>query len=731
MITIRTGSLAVLLGAGLTIALTAQQPPAAPPPGTRGAAVVAALKHDTSPALRNIPPLGVDREGGRTVHEPLPVPKRRGPKGPWRDPAAQDAAVTPLIPAPTVNFDGINNLSGVLPPDTNGDVGPNHYVQWINLKFAIWTKSGTLLYGPADGRTLFAGFGGPCESSNNGDPIVLYDEAADRWMLSQFALPNYPNGPFYQCIAVSTGSNPTGSYHRYAFSFAKMNDYPKFGVWHDGYYMTINQFAAGTLAWAGGGVVAFERDKMLNGQAARMVYFDLFSVDPNLGGMLPSDVDGTSPPAGRPNYVMQFDDNPDQMQIWAFTTNWTTPTASTFAKVTNLVLPALDSGISCGASQRDCIPQPNTLEKLDALNDRLMYRLQYRNFGTHETFVTNHTVDVDGTNHAGVRWYEIRRTNNAFSLQQAGTYAPDAHHRWMGSAAMDQAGGIGVAYNVSSSTVFPSVRYTGRAAGSTAPLGVLDQGEADIIVGSGSQTHTASRWGDYSNVSVDPMDGCTFWATLEYMPTTSSAGWRTRIAAFKLPGCGTSGSAPSSPSPLTATATSATSVMLNWFDASGETRYDVWRCTGSGCTPTQGSLIVSPSANITTHTDSTVVAGTTYVYQVLATNTVGSTASNTAEVTTPGGGGGTPLTAPTNLKATPLRPSGVSLTWTHNAPGETGFEIRRSGGAGTVTITINQPDVTDYKDTSAASKTNYTYQVRACNATSCSAYSNTSQVRTR
>ncbi|HEX2310774.1 MAG TPA: fibronectin type III domain-containing protein [Vicinamibacterales bacterium] len=731
MIAIRTGSLVVLVGVGLTVALTAQQPPAAPPAGTRGAAVVAALKHDTSPALRDIPPLGVDREGGRTVHEPLPVPKRRGSKVPWRDPAAQDAAVVPLIPAPTVNFDGISNLSGVLPPDTNGDVGPNHYVQWINLKFAIWNKSGALLYGPADGRTLFAGFGGPCESSNNGDPIVLYDEAADRWMLSQFALPNYPSGPFYQCIAVSTGGNPTGSYHRYVFSFAKMNDYPKFGVWHDGYYMTINQFAAGSLAWAGGGVVAFERDKMLSGQSARMVYFDLFSVDPNLGGMLPSDGDGASPPAGRPNYVMQFDDNPDQMQIWALTTNWTTPAASTFTKVTNLALPALDSGISCGASQRDCIPQPNTIEKLDALNDRLMYRLQYRNFGTHETFVTNHTVDVDGTNHAGVRWYEIRRTNNAFSLQQAGTYAPDAHHRWMGSAAMDQAGGIAVAYNVSSSTVFPSVRYTGRAAGSTAAPGVLDQGEADIIVGSGSQTHTASRWGDYSNVSVDPVDGCTFWATLEYMPSTSPAGWRTRIAAFKLPGCGTTGSPPGSPSPLTAAATSAPRVDLNWTNASGETGYLVRRCTGSGCTPTPADTIASPPADATTYIDTGVVFGTTYVYQVIATNSVGSTSSNTAEVTTPGGGGGTTLTAPTNLKATALRSSGVRLTWTDNATGETRFEILRSGGAGTVTITVNQANVTAYTDTSAAPKTNYTYQVRACDATSCSAYSNTSQVRTR
>jgi hypothetical protein len=726
MSTIRTGSLAVVVGAGLTIVLTAQQPPAVPPAAMPGAAIVRAVKHDTSPALRDIPPVGLDREGGRAVHEPRPVPKRRGAKAPWRDPVAQDAAVVPLIPAPTVNFDGISNLSGVLPPDTNGDVGPNHYVQWINLKFAIWNKSGTLLYGPADGRTIFAGFGAPCETSNDGDPIVLYDEAADRWMLSQFALPNFPSGPFYQCIAVSTGSNPTGSYHRYAFSFSKMNDYPKFGVWHDGYYMTINQFAANTLLWRGAGVVAFERDKMLNGQAARMVYFDLYSVDPNLGGMLPSDVDGASPPAGRPNYVMQFDDSPDQMQIWAFSTNWTTPAASTFTKATNLALPALDSGIACGSSGRDCIPQPNTTEKLDALNDRLMYRLQYRNFGTHETFVTNHTVDVDGTNHAGVRWYEIRRTNNAFSLHQAGTFAPDAHHRWMASAAMDRDGGIGVAYNVSSGTVFPSVRYTGRLAGSDP--GVLDQGEADIIGGAGSQTHTASRWGDYSNVSVDPVDGCTFWATLEYMPSTSSAAWRTRVAAFKLPGCGTTGTAPSPAPVLTLGTVTSTSVAISWTDSSGETAYRVERCLGTGCAPT---TLTTLGADVLSYTDTNVVAATTYTYRVTATNSSGTASSGPVTATTPGaGGGGTPA-APTNLTAA-QQGRNIRLAWTDNANNESRFELERTAGASTIIINAGAANTTKYTDSQVTSRTTYTYRVRACDAgTNCSAWSNTATATAR
>jgi hypothetical protein len=624
-----------------------------------------------------------------------------------------------------VNFEGVGNRNGVLPPDTNGDVGPNHYVQWINLSFAIWNKSGSLLYGPADGRTLFTGFGGPCETTNDGDPVVLYDEAADRWLMTQFALPNYPSGPFYQCIAISATANPTGAYHRYAFPFAKMNDYPKFGVWRDGYYMTINQFSANSLRWAGGGVVAFERAAMLLGQAARAVYKDLYSVDPNLGGMLPADIDGSALPAvGTPNYVMQFDDTPDQMQIWAFAVNWANPTASTFTKVTNLALPALDSGFSCGTG-RDCIPQPGTAEKLDALSDRLMFRLQYRNFGSYETFVTNHTVDVDGLNHAGVRWYEIRRTNNAFTLRQSGSFAPDAHHRWMASAAMDKNGGIGIAYNVSSATVSPSVRYTGRLAGS--PLGTLDQGEADIIVGGGSQTHSASRWGDYSNVSVDPVDGCTFWATLEYMPSTSSAGWQTRIAAFKLPGCGstTAPTAPTAPA-LNAAVPSSTSVGLSWSDSTGETGYRVERCGIPSCTPT--TVIAPLAADVQAYTDTAATAATFYRYRVTAFNTAGATSSNIVETTTLSGT--TTLGAPSNLTATALKPTGVAVSWTDNASGEIRFELRRTGGAGEVTVTIGA-NVTSYTDATTAKRTNYTYQVRACDAAACSAYSNVAQVRTR
>ncbi len=454
------------------------------------------------------------------------------------DPLLQSYAPALNMPTTVQNFEGINNLNGVLPPDTNGDVGPNHYVQWVNLSLAVWDKQGNLLMGPVNGNSLWAGFGGICETNNDGDPIVLYDEVADRWMLSQFAL-EFPDD-FHQCIAVSQTGDPTGAYYLYDFlmSTTKMNDYPHFGVWPDGYYMSINQFDGTTFNWAGAGAVVFERSQMLQGQPARMVYFDLSSVDMNYGGQLPSDLDGVAPPTGAPNYFMQFDNTTDSnLLLWAFHVDWTTPASSTFGTgapgAPNFSIPvtAFDSNMCGGA--RNCIPQPDTNQGLDVIADRLMYRVQYRNFGSYQTLVANHTVDV-GSDHAGVRWYELRDSGSGWALYQEGTYAPDNDHRWMGSMAMDKAGNIALGYSVAGDNLYPSIRYTGRLDGD--PLGVMTQGETTMISGGGSQTHSASRWGDYSMMGVDP-DGCTFWYTQEYIQSTGAAPWQTRIGAFRLPSC--------------------------------------------------------------------------------------------------------------------------------------------------------------------------------------------------
>jgi hypothetical protein len=476
------------------------------------------------------------KRGGRTeVYPALPLPSNigesKGSAPQIVDPVTQNSMpVDVKMPTLLQSFEGNGNVSGVLPPDTVGDVGPNHYVQMVNSVVQIWDKAGNSLTGPSPINSLWTGFGGICESNNDGDPIVLYDQAADRWLLSQFAL-NFPND-FHQCIAISQTGDPTGAYHLYDFliSTTKMNDYPHFGVWPDGYYLAVNQFDGSTSSWAGQGAIAFERTQMLAGNAAQMVYFD--NPDPSLGGMLPADWDGATPPAaGAPNLFMQLGTS-TSLDIWQFHVDWTTPANSTFTPLVSPTVAAYDSDL-CGFS-RNCIPQPGGTA-VDSLAGRLMYRVQYRNFGSYESMVASHTVDENGSDHAGVRWYELRNTGSGWNVLNQGTYAPDADHRWMGSAAMDSQGNIAVGYSVSSATTFPSIRYAGRLAGDAA--NTLPQAEAVLIAGGGSQSHSSGRWGDYSNMSVDPVDDCTFWYTQEYYSADSSAGWQTRIGSFKFPTC--------------------------------------------------------------------------------------------------------------------------------------------------------------------------------------------------
>ncbi|OFW17252.1 MAG: hypothetical protein A3F70_10110 [Acidobacteria bacterium RIFCSPLOWO2_12_FULL_67_14] len=482
------------------------------------------------------------------------LPNRRGsPETDVFDGAVQ--SVGPGVGTPTVlnGTEGIGNANGVLPPDPNGAIGPNHYVQIVNLSYAVYARDPadpqhlTKVYGPVDNSTLWSGFGGPCENNNDGDPIVLYDQLADRWLLSQFALPNFPSGPFYVCIAVSQTGDPLGAYYRYEYTYSQsiLNDYPKFGVWPDGYYMTANQFQCVFIfcSWAGQGVVAFEREQMLQGGPARGVGFSLYSMDPNLGGMLPVDLDGQQvPPVGMPAPFVQVDDDdwgysPDQLQLWEFHVTWKGDLrkTSTFRHVANLPTAAFNSNM-CGYV-RNCIPMKDGTP-VDAISDRLMFRLQYRNFGAHQTLVVNHTVDVDGTDRAGIRWYELRNAGGGWSTYQQGTYAPatDSDHRWMGSIAMNGAGDLALGYSRSSATTYPSVAVTGRLDGDSA--GAMTQGESTLVAGSGSQTHSSGRWGDYSAMTVDPRDDCTFWYTQEYYATTSVASWQTIIGSVKLRDCG-------------------------------------------------------------------------------------------------------------------------------------------------------------------------------------------------
>jgi hypothetical protein len=514
------------------------------------------VKHDLSPPLYLTSPKK-DADVDSSTHEPLPLPKARGSGVVPSIASMADAdvgvlggpaAVSSVMPPAIVSFDGVNNRNGVAPPDTNGDVGPNHYVQWVNFSYAVWNKQGVLLYGPVNGNTIWGGFGGMCETRNNGDPTVLYDPIADRWLLSQLAF--IDPSEYHQCIAVSQTADPTGPWYRYDFLFSTtlLNDYPKFGVWPDGYYLGINQFAGvGPRVWAGQGVMAFERDKMLQGLPAQTIYFNLFGVNANYGGAIPADLDGpVLPPAGAPNVYVEMDDDSfvwtpiDRLSLWKFHVDWTTPSNSTFGvagnpdEVIDLTAAGLpfDSDM-CGYTS-SCIPQLGTTVKIDALSDRLMYRVVYRRWPDHESLTLNHTVDADGADHAGVRWYELRRAGGTWAIHQAGTHAPDALHRWMASAAMDGDEDLAIGYSVSHGTLSPTIRYAGRTPGD--PPGTLPWTETVLVAGAGAQTGLG-RWGDYSMLSVDPVDDCTFWYTQEYYAAVSSRDWVTRVGSFRFPGC--------------------------------------------------------------------------------------------------------------------------------------------------------------------------------------------------
>ncbi|MHC4695801.1 MAG: EF-hand domain-containing protein [Planctomycetota bacterium] len=447
--------------------------------------------------------------------------------------------VAPASPFPVKSFDGLgsdDNVSTIgfrtAPPDTNGDVGPNQYVQMINLIFAIFDKNtGAMVLGPAANNSLWTGFGGPCETNNDGDPIVLYDHLADRWLFSQFALA----ADGHQCIAVSGTPDPTGPYHRYDFVVVEggANDVPKIGVWPDGYYLSFNEFSPG---FVGVGTVALERDKMLIGKPAQIVKFTVPPAPPvTYYSLQPSHLEGPPPPPGTPNtYLMAYDDNVwgdgsglDGYYLFDLSVNWSMPAASTLTPQGIVLSPPFDATL-CGFFV-SCVPQPETTQRLDSHAVFTMYRLQYRTFGRYATLVANHTVDV-GSERAGIRWSELRNSGTGWSLYQSGTHAPsDGLHRWMGSIAMNGLGDIALGYSVSSSSTFPSVRYATRTAAD--PLGTLPGGEGELVAGTGSQL-SPNRWGDHSSMSVDPVDDCTFWYTGEYVRTTGSFSWATRIGAL-------------------------------------------------------------------------------------------------------------------------------------------------------------------------------------------------------
>jgi len=418
------------------------------------------------------------------------------------------------------NFEGIA-ASGSLPPDTDGDVSPDYYFQVVNTRYKIFNKSGVGVYGPFNSSTIFTGLP---NNSNDGDAIVLYDENADRWLFSQFSLPNLPNGPFYENVAISQTNDPTGSWYRYQFTFSVMPDYPKLSVWPDAYYMTIRRFTSGSGNWLGPAACALDRTKMLAGDnSAAMVMFNLPS---SSEGPLSLDCDSGFPPLGTPNYVSYLVSSPPQLSMYQFHVDWTNPSNSTFNPTTPVPISSFST-----YDQNNVIPQKGTSQKIDGMSrKKLMFRMPFRKFSDHWSAVACFTVTNSGI--AAVRWMELRNSGSGWSLYQEGTYSPDNNYRWMPSIAMDTSGNIALGYSISSSSMYPSIRYTGRTKND--PLGTMTIAEKGIMNGNGSQTDATGRWGDYSSMSVDPATPGTFWYTNQYYSTTSDASWQTRIASFSI-----------------------------------------------------------------------------------------------------------------------------------------------------------------------------------------------------
>ncbi|MCX6247564.1 MAG: BACON domain-containing carbohydrate-binding protein [Bacteroidetes bacterium] len=547
-----------------------------------------------------------------------PRPVGQAPGG-FTDPGLQIMNGTTIEDTTIVNFDGNTNTEGYYPPDTHGDVSPNYYFQVVNCHYSIYSKTGTLVLGPNLNSSVFTGMP---NNTNSGDAVVLYDEQADRWLFSQFSLPS--GGGYYQMIAVSVTNDPTGSWSRYEYSFTNMPDYPKFGVWGDAYYMSMHQFAGGAT-WAGCGAVAYNRSLMLAGSSAPTMIMFTKPASDEAFGWLPSDCDGPFPSGNPPNYFLYSYDGAsnDHLGIYEFHVDWVTTSNSTFTNFLSLPVNAFTANMT-GVSQQ------GTAVKLDVINDRMMYRLQYRSFAGYSTMVCNHTVDIT-TTQAGIRWYELRKTTGAWSIFQQGTYSiADGNSRWMGSIAMDSSGNMALGYSVSGTSLYPSIRYTGRRKNDA--LNTMTIAERGIYNGSGSQTGTANRWGDYSALSCDPSAKATYWYTTEYYATTSGTGWKTRIASFRWA---------NTPVVATLPATSVTSTggtLNGTVNPSGlSTTYLFnWGTTtsyGSNTTVTSagsGTSAVNVSAPLTG-----LVTGTTYHYRITATNADG-TASGVDMTFTPG-----------------------------------------------------------------------------------------------
>jgi hypothetical protein len=606
----------------VTVAATTTSTDPEPLPSATGPAMVhRATAHDVSG------PLTAEGPGpGRSVDaSDASAPANTLAPDPDDDMAAADTVVPPKIVVPpgsarieqhsqgtrraaviAASFAGLGadfvgpqgNTSLRNPSDNSLAVGPDHVVQIVNSRMAIFTKrgkefasDGKVLYGPVETSNVFKGFGGACETHNNGDAVVRYDQLADRWLIvmpiftrlpprasepvepkagepaseSQPGQPGQPGaatvlyepphaaptklpsevqprrpagarppaekGSYAMCYAVSTGPSPFGPYYRYEFARPLFPDYPRPAIWPDGYYVPTSTGDAVIQKHA----CVADRARMLKGEDAteQCVIVD------DVNFLNNADLDGKQlPPAGAPNIMMAAGGTQlrkvmedDGIYVWKFHVDWNDPSLT---KVDGPVKIAVAPyHYLCDGQLTSCVPQPGTERRLDAQGDKLMTRLVYRRIGNQESIVASHSVNTS-VGGGGVRWYEFRLDKaRDVKLYQQGTYAPDGLYRWLGSAAMDSKGNIGLGYSFGGTPNFAGQRFAGRMAGD--PKGVMTLREAVLATGAAAQESTL-RWEDYTATAIDPSDDCTVWYVGDYL-MKATAHYSTRIGAFRMPGC--------------------------------------------------------------------------------------------------------------------------------------------------------------------------------------------------
>ena len=593
----------------------------------------------------------------------------------------------PNMPGPLLTFDGMNSTQSgcmCLPPDTDGDVGPSHYVQSVNSSIKIFDKSGNPLNG-TNGTTYNSLFltlvGTPCSGFNDGDGFVFYDHLADRWVVSDFAFPGtLPGaGPFYQCVAVSqTGDPVSGGWFLYAIQHDPANptwigDYPKFAFWNSGgtpaqnaYFLTINLFDGPTLAFEGVRAFALDRASMLTGGPANAIAFDIppAGLGDSYSLVAAAFRTGDSPVTGRDEFLLSVDSPATggvtltQVHGWKFHVDFGTPANATLGIGVNHSPNAnitVAGFVDAFTTTTLLVPQSGTTAKLDTLGDKIMTPVVYQNRSGVESLWASQTVLLNYPNGpTAVRWYQFDVSGGNFPAtpvqQQSWSNSNDGLWRWMPSIAVDQNGGTAIGYSTSSATQQPSIRYAGRMA--TDPLNNLGQGEAIMTVGGGHQTHSSGRWGDYSMTTIDPVDNLTFWHTNEYYPATSSASWFTRVGTFQLPAPSptptptpaatatptatpTPAATPPAPRALKATNVTATSFTANWRAVSTATGYRLDVATDSSFVNYVPGYQDLDVGNVTNYNVTGLAARTTYFYRVRAYNSNGtSPSSNVVQVKT-------------------------------------------------------------------------------------------------